>query len=702
MRFVKYAAAAIAALIVAFVTFVIVSDRLAQPSAPDPATLIAKAAYYNVHIVRDNFGVPHVFGHTDADVGFGIGFAHSEDDFATIQDVALATRGELAASEGPKAAVTDYLVRLFRVWETVDAHYAELPADVRRVVEAYADGVNYYAALHPDQVKAGLLPLTGKDIVAGFVFKTPFFYGLDTTLKDLTAPTKPNTKLPSGSNGLAVAPSRSADGATRLLVNSHQPYTGPVAWYEAVLQSDEGWHVAGGFFPGTPFMLHGHNEHLGWANTVNQPDLADVYRLTINPNNANQYLLDGKWRDFEKSDAAIRVKLFGPLIWTVHRDVLYSAQGPVLKTDHGVFAIRYAGMGEFRQVVQYYRLNKARNRDEWLAAMRLQALPSINYLYADEKGNIGYVYNGQFPVRKPGFDWKHILPGDRSDLIWHSYVAFDKIPQLWNPKSGFVFNSNNTPFQATAPQDDLKPADFPDWMGIQTNMTNRAYRALETFGADPAITAANFRKYKYDLAYSTKSDIAKEILEIEAIHPGNDADLKQAQAILAHWDRRTDIHNRGAALAVLMGMRVAPEEEGGPRKEEPLPALREAMAVLKQHFGRLDPEWGQVNRFRRGKYDLPIDGGPDVYRAVYGKPQDDGTLTAVDGDTFIMFVTWDKNGKLSSDSIHQFGSATLDKTSKHYDDQVPLFVAMKTKPVLFTREELAGHIEADYKPGQPH
>jgi acyl-homoserine-lactone acylase len=701
MRIFKWAALSLAAVVILGLAAVIASDRMAQPSPPDPATLIARAAHYNVHIVRDNFGVPHVFGHSDADVGFGIGFAHSEDDFATIQDVALATRGQLAASEGVDAATTDYLVHLFRVWETINARYeTDLPADVRRVVEAYADGVNYYAALHPDQVKPGLLPLTGKDIVAGFVFKTPFFYGLDDTLRKLTAPVP--AKLPSGSNGMAVGPSRSADGATRLLVNSHQPYVGPVSWYEAVLQSDEGWHVAGGFFPGTPFMLHGHNEHLGWANTVNDPDLADVYRLVINPANENQYRLDGKWRDFEKSDAAIRVKLFGPLIWTVHRDVLYSAHGPVLKTDHGVFAIRYAGMNEVRQVLQYYRLNKARNRDEWLAAMRLQALPSINYVYADEKGTIGYVYNGEFPLRRDGVDWKGILPGDRSDLIWHGYVPFDKIPQLWNPKSGFVFNSNNTPFQATAPEDDLKPSQFPAWMGIQTNMTNRAWRALETFGADPKIDAAHFRQYKFDLGYSVHADIAKEIAEVTAIDPGNDADLKQAQAILRAWDRRTDIHNRGTALAVLMGVRVAPEDEDGPRKEQPLPALREAMAVLKTHFGRLDPEWGQVNRFRRGTLDLPIDGGPDVYRAVYGKPQDDGTLTAVDGDTFIMFVTWDKDGKLSSQSIHQFGSATLNKNSKHYADQSPLFVAMKTKPVLFTWDQLKGHIEADYRPGRAH
>ena len=149
-----------------------------------------------------------------------------------------------------------------------------------------------------------------------------------------------------------------------------------------------------------------------------------------------------------------------------------------------------------------------------------------------------------------------------------------------------------------------------------------------------------------------------------------------------------------------MGVRAAPEEPGGPWKEKPLDALKDAMGILKTHFGRLDPEWGQVNRFRRGNVDLPIDGGPDVYRAVYGVQQDDGTLTAVDGDTFIMFVTWDKDGKLSSQSIHQFGSATLDKDSPHYADQSPLFVKMQLKPVWFTGDQLEGHVARDYRPGQ--
>ncbi|MEI9996437.1 MAG: acylase [Rhizomicrobium sp.] len=701
MRFVKYGALTLVVLVIVALTAIIVADRLAQPAPPDPAIFIARAARYDVHIRRDSWGVPHVLGKTDADVAFGLGFAHSEDDFATIQDVSLASRGMLAAVNGLKGATTDYLVHLFRVWENVNARYeTDLPPDVRRVVEAYADGVNYYAALHPEKVKGALLPLTGRDVVAGFVFKTPLFYGLDNTLRRLNAETggKPLPEI--GSNGLAVGPRRSADGATRLLVNSHQPYDGPVSWYEVVLESGEGWHVAGGLFPGSPFMLHGHNAHLGWANTVNDPDLADIYKLVINPANENQYRLDGKWRDFEKSDAAIRVKLLGPLYWTFHRDVLWSAQGPVFKTDHGVFAVRFAGMNEIRQVLQYYRLNKARDLAEWKAAMRLQALPSINYVYADEHGTIGYVYNAEFPVRKEGVNWRGFLPGDRSDLIWHAYLPFEKIPQIWNPKSDFVFNSNNTPFQATAPQDDLKPSDFSPTLGIQTNMTNRAMRALETFGADPSITPEEFRRYKFDLSYSAHSPVTRMIAEVLAADPGDDADLKQAQRILRSWDRRTDIHSRGAALAVLMGVRAAPERENGPWKEKPLVALKEAIGILKAHFGRLDPEWGQVNRFRRGKLDLPVDGGPDVYRAVYGTQQDDGTLTAVDGDTFIMFVTWDRQGKLSSQSIHQYGSATLDVNSPHYADQTPLFVKMQMKPVWFTEDALKGHIARDYRPGQ--
>jgi acyl-homoserine-lactone acylase len=704
MRYLKIGTAALVALLLVGLAALITEDWLSQPPSPARETLIAQAAHYHARIQRDHYGVPHISGPTDPDVAFGLGFAHSEDDFATIQEAALTARGQLAGVEGAKGAVTDYLVRLLKVHETVASQYdTVLPSDARAVLQAYADGVNYYAALHPDKVDRGLLPMTGQDVAAGFVFRTPFFYGLDHVIGQIMAPPPkaPQTamlaSLPIGSNGIAIAASKSADGATRLLVNSHQPYVGQVAWYEAVLDSGQGWHVAGGFFPGSPFMLHGHNAHLGWANTVNAPNLSTVYRLDVNPANPDQYRLDGQWKNFEKADAAIRIKIWGPLIWTVHRPLLWSVQGPVFSTDHGVFAVRYAGMGEARQSLQYYRLNRAANRDEWLAAMRLQALPSINYIYADEKGNIGYVYNGEFPVRAEGRDWAQVQPGDRSDLIWHGYLPFEREPQIWNPTSGYVFNSNNTPFQATGAQDALKPENFNPSMGIQTGMTNRAYRVQETFGVDPAITDESFRAYKFDIAYSERSDFARQIAEVIQLDPGSDPDLSAAQALLKGWDRHTNIASRAAALAVLMGTEAA-HSDSHP-DVPPIEALRHAITTLKTHFGRIDPEWGEVNRIRRGALDLPIDGGPDTYRAVYGVAQANGTLTAAAGDTFIMFVTWDKTGALSSDSISQFGSATLDTHSPHYADQTPLFVAMKTKPVLFTAAQLAGNVEADYPPG---
>lgn len=678
----------------------LIVDLPNRPGKADTKALIARADRYDVQIRRDDWGVPHILGKTNADAAFGLAFAHAEDDFATIQEVTLATRGKLAAQNGLKAAPTDYIVSLLGVWKAVDAGYeTQLPLDVRAVLEAYADGINLYGAQHPDQVAPGLLPVSGKDIAAGFVFKTPFFYGLDAELKRLND--LPADPTPKGSNGVAVAPSRSTDGATRLLVNSHQPFTGAVAWYEAVVESGEGWHVAGGFFPGSPFMLHGHNADLGWANTVNKPDLIDTYRLTINPKNKNQYRLDGAWKDFERSEAKMRVKLWGPFHVTVNKPVLRSVHGPVMETKAGLFALRFAGMDEVRQPLQYWRLNLARNADEWRAAMTLQALPSINYIYADRTGTVAYVYNGLFPNRPDvkGVNWQGELPGDRSDLIWQGYLPFDRVPQLWSPNGGLVFNANNTPFRATPDGEGLDPRSFAPSMGIQTDMTNRSWRELETFATDTSITPEEFLTYKFDITYSPRSRVAAIVREVLAMR-GGDADLKAAQTLLQGWDFRADVKSRAAALAIGTAWLVdVGPRDGGPHPDT-LTALRQTMADLKKHFGRIDPEWGEVNRLVRGDVNLPVNGGPDTLRAIYGEPGKDGRLTAVAGDTYIMVVSWDRAGKLSSQSIHQFGSATLDARSKHYADQAPLFVAHRFKPVWFTEAQLKGHIVETYRPGK--
>lgn len=659
-----------------------------------------QARDYDVRIRRDEWGVPHVKGKTDADVAYGLAWAQCEDDFATVQEAVFTARGRLAELNGPAGLESDYLVALQDVAGAVQRGYGGLPADLRSVLEAYAAGINAHAAKHPDKTVAGLGRVTGQDLVAGTTYRGPTFYGLDDLFRRTMRSTSTKTaaveeKIEIGSNGVAVGPKRSADGATRLLVNSHQPYTGALAWYEAVLQSDQGWHVAGGFFPGSPFMLHGHNAHLGWASTVNNPDLADVYQLTVNPADRDQYRLDGAWKRFESGWVELKVKRPGGTLETVRREVTRSVHGPVVRTDHGVFAIRFAGLGEVRQNGQYFAMNKARSLAEWKAAMARGVLPSINYVYADAKGNVGYVHNGRYPVRKAGVDWSGVVPGDRSALIWTAQLPFAQVPQVWNPKGGWTFNANNTPFQATDAADNLKPEAYPKTLGLQTNMTNRAMRALETYGADPSITAEEFEAYKYDLAYSDTSDLGKAVALLLSVPAGSDADLAAAQALFRGWDRRTNVDSRAAPLAVLTVTRLV-QSPGKP----PLEVLKTVMGELRARFGRIDPTWGEVNRIRRGTVDLPIDGGPDIFRAVYGRPDADGRLKALAGDTFVMFVTWDRDGRLSSKSIHQFGSATLDAASPHYADQTPLFAKMQTKPVLFTEEQLAGHIRRDYRPGE--
>ncbi len=434
------------------------------PENPKFASLSADAARYDAEVIRDKWGVPHIFGKRDADTSFGLAYAHAEDDFETIQEVVAATRGVLARYRGADAASTDYVVSLLNVWPTMKESYAAgVPADVKAIADAYAAGINLYAAEHPDATWAGLAPFRGEDVVAGFIFKTPFFYGLDKVLQGLfegdinrdvasaasqaisLAPTDkthaftmaPKVDAELGSNAIAVSAERGGDDITRLLINSHQPLTGPVAWYEAHLSSEEGLNITGGLFPGTPLILHGFNDAIGWANTVNHIDLSDVYVLTRNPDNPLQYKLDDQWVDFEVEEITLPVKLFGPFAYPAKRQLLRSKHGgPVVEREGATFALRYTGMGEVRQLEQYYRLNQAQGLEDFMAAMSMNALPSINYVYADKDNNVAFIHNAQYPNRAEGWDWTKDLPGDRSDLIWQGYRSFAQVPKLINPQTG--------------------------------------------------------------------------------------------------------------------------------------------------------------------------------------------------------------------------------------------------------------------------
>jgi len=673
-----------------------------QPTSIDHQQFIDAAQNYKARIIRDDFGVPHVYGERDMDVAFGLAYAHSEDDFSTIQDIILVVRGMMSAKNGMDSAVTDYLIQWMNVWGQVDSQYLEMiPKETRDVIDAYAAGVNLYAAEHPDEIDPWLLPVHGKDVVAGFVFKTPLFYGLDSTIaaladgqlgtgldksKHLEVTTKVQPEI--GSQGIAINRNRSSDNAVRLLVNSHQPLTGPVAWYEARLKSNEGIDMVGGTFPGSPFILNGSGPALGWSSTVNKPDLIDIYRLKINPDNENQYWLDGKWFELEQKSAAIKIKLFGPLYWTVNEPIFYSAHGPVMKFDHGVYALRWAGMNEIRQTSFFHKLNRAKTIDAFKRALAMNAMPSINYVYADSDGNIAHFYNAMMPDRsaEPNIDWQSILPGDNSALIWDSYVKAVELPRTVNPLSGAVFNANNTPFVSSDGDGAPISNNFPQWMGVELQMTNRAHQILSHLKRFGEIDATTFHDIKMNLDYDPQS---LPIIELNSFlsaglpsELSQNEDYQRAYQHLKSWDLRTNIDNKHAALGVLTLYPLINHHTFGFATMDMVDSFKLAVDSLLQHHGKIDVTWGMVNRLVRGQQSWPMSGGPDILRAVYGWPlSNEGTLEANTGDSYIQFSTWPENDSYQVSSINTYGAAMTRPESKHYADQSPLFAAGKERIV---------------------
>ena len=703
-----------------------------QPGPPPPSRK------YIADITRDEFGVPHIHGKSDPDVAFGVAYAHAEDDFSTLQDVVAMTRGRYGAIAGQDGASVDFAYHWLGARATAHNHYAELPADVRQVLDAYASGLNRFAAQHPGEVKlARLFPVNGEDIATGFALRQPFFFGLDRVLGPLVkgepmlpehGPSLTGKPLPdaahgggdqvvpepamplplpmgavaesSGSNAFAISPQRSGDGVTRLFSNSHQPYRGGVAWYELQIDSDSGWHFAGATFPGSPYPFLGHNENLGWTNTVNRADLIDVYKLNLSSDGEHYFLsrrsgaMEGIVLPRELTHRTVWLPVrFGPLILPVPR-VIWNAPliGPVIKNADGAFAVRYAGIDNIQSLEQYYRITKAQDFAQWQTAMALQGVPATNFIYADKAGNIADWYNAKIPDRRPGPDYRHVIELVNADAVWDKSIPFASYPHLINPASGFLFNSNNTPLVAAGPGSELNPATIPAIWGVETDMTNRARRAVKLLSEPGPITRDRLLAIKFDTGYERAGYVAFMLDGIARLDLRSDPQLAKAQALLGTWDLKADGQGPADALAVM----VLEEGMAASYNLRPMHDLRtelaKAAAHLIKHFGRLDPPLGDVIRIRQGSVDLPNDGGGDTLRAATTWNVDpDGRLSIKHGDSFVMLIEWGKDGTVHSESIQPYGAATTRKNDPHYADQAALFVAHKFKPVWFTRAEVAAH-----------
>ncbi|MFN4023813.1 MAG: penicillin acylase family protein [Hyphomonas sp.] len=643
---------------------------------------IAPPAPYRIE--RDAYGVPTIYGETDAATAFGLAYAHAEDDFATIQRQVLAVRGELGAVDGRAGAEADYFGKLIDVKGQLAAGIGAVSPQAREMAQAYADGLNLYAARHPRQVlRRQVFPITGEDVIGGFVLVSPLFFGVDDTVSRLFS----GRDLPPdggseerGSNAFAFAPHRTADQSTILVSNSHQPWEGAAAWYEARVASGEGWSMQGALFPGSPVILMGHNEHLGWTNTVNRADLVDVYELVLDKT-GKRYRLDGAWQALEHRHVWLKVKM-GPVTVPVRQSVWGSVHGPVIKNGKGAFAIRYAGFGETRQFEQYYRLNRTENLAEWREVMAMQAIPATNFIYADRLGNIAFLYNVRLPKRDPAIDWSGLLPGDDSALIWTEYEPPERIPFLINPYSGYIVNANNTPWLATEPEDDMGPGDYPGLVGVETWETNRILRAKSLLEGGGLFDDARIHQIKFDKGYERTSRLGEAFLAAVA-----DARAASSQAeavmLLDEWDWTLEGEGAADSLALIVKQEL---QWTLYRREDPR-AGREIVADaadhLRRHFGRLDVPYTDFVRLRRGLSDYPLAGGPEALRALMFRPDADGRYVAVGGDSFIMTVKWPKYGAPETQTIYPFGAAMGRPDSAHYADQAEMFSqeAFKVSPL---------------------
>lgn len=656
-----------------------------------------------IDIVRDSFGVPHIFAKTDREVAYGLAWAEAEDDFKSMQEVILPAKNRMASVQGKKGAAGDYAFALFRCKEITEEKWNTLTPEFLKLVDGYTQGLNDYAKKHPEEIlDKKIFPVTAKEYVASSVFALTIFNGADQALfrifnnAEWEAP-ELNKK---GSNSAAVNPAKTTTGEAFLLINAHQPNTGPQAFYEAHICSEEGLNVLGGLLAGGPCILHGVNENLGWAHTVNYCDRLDEYQLEMNPDNLLQYRFEGQWIDLEVK--TIRLKIKGIPI-KVKRKIYWSKYGATMKNKQGFFSIRLGANMKIGVLDQWYQMNRAKNFTEFYAALNRQELSMFNIMYADKYDSIFYINNGLIPVRDSSmnYNWKRTLPGNTSKTLWTSFRKESELPQYINPKSGFLFNTNHSPFLATAAADNLNPASFPKTDGWELYHLNRSVRFLELFPKEEKLSYEKFKQIKFDrqlpatLQYMYRIDSMFLLNENE--YPG----LASLITTFKNWNKRGDADNKGAAIFLLTYEHLKKSLQGqAPRlitKQEAIETYTHVNDYMQTNFGRTDLVLGDIQKLVRGDREWPLGGFPDLLSPQWTEPYAKGKLKSIGGDGLIMFVRFSKDALPKIETINMYG-ASAKPGNKHFDDQVKMYLQQKTKTMTLDKAAVYKNAERIYHP----
>ena len=659
-----------------------------------------------IEIIRDNYGVPHIYAPTDAEVAYGFAWAQAEDHFKLIQEAYLAGNGLLGKRIGLKAAGADFLTQLIQSEEIVNELYGTLDKKFITLTEAFAAGLNAYAKKHPKEIlEKKLFPLTVKKLLRYTQLQLFISNGADKLVSgiinnSLSWPYKIEEDS-KGSNLIAISRNRTGSDETFLAINTHQPLEGPTSWYEAHLVSEEGTNIIGAAFPGTPCILTGANEYLGWTHTVNYPDKADVYALEMHPKKKNVYMVDGKPFTLEKYKAKLTLKFLGINI-AIKKKFYKSIFGPTLKNKTGFYSVRTPSTTNITAIEQWWKMNKATNFSEFYEALEMKALPGYNIGYADRNDTIFYISNGKIPIRAKGYDWTDVVPGNTSETLWNTYYDIKDLPQVVKPKSGFVYNANHSPFKSSSAADNPNPDDYAKEMNFETYDNNRSTRLLHLLEEEERIDYKRFKRIKYD--HQLPTPLQYNYMDLNPLFDMNPSDYPEVSTLLSdiqNWDRITNPSSYGAGAYASLYYQLTPfyYQLGKDRvftKEALYEALKITKAHLKTYFNAERIQLGEFQHLVRGNKELPIFGLPDVVTAMKGVPYKDGKIKITHGESYIGLVRFTP-AKTYYESVISFGNSRRPE-SPHYTDQMELYSNFETKTMSFDRSEVMKTAKKVYAP----
>lgn len=658
----------------------------------------------NIQIARDQYGVPHILAKTDAEVAYGLAWAQCEDQFKTLQELMAACKGMLGEIKGKDGIIADFGIKFMGLQEIVSEKYdQEVTGAFKQYLESFVAGVNAYAALHPEEVLlAELFPIHGRDVLVGYLLGNieVSHAGQDlakilngSMIKDL------NSEAPKGSNAIAISKQKTTDNKTYLAINSHQPLEGWYSWYEAHLVSEEGLNILGGTFAGGICIFHGANENLAWAHTVNHADFSDVYALEMHPTKENFYRFDNEWLQLKEKTYTAWYQLAGPIKFPVSKTIYESVYGPTFKTEQGTFSWSFVVGRSIKGAEQWLRMNKANNFPEFKRALEMRGIAALNIVYADRFDSIYYLSNGSFPVRNPAYDWSGVLPGNTSETLWSDeLVSLDSLPQVLNPKEGWVFNTNNTPYSATDSLSNFRETTLNKVMGYQSEglENNRSSRFLELIAQYDSLSYADFKKIKYDNQYPAKM-ITPKALNLEMLmhlDANKYPDIAAAISQLSQWNRKSDLDNETAALFIITWLeidRIRSTEGRNVRygtitEDDCVAGIRKASKELLEKYENLRVPLRKVQRLIRGDINMPMAGMPDVLAAMYSKEHTDGTYKAFAGESYIELVRFGEHG-VEIESVNTYGSSEKPESS-YYTSEMSMFATQQLKKMSLDKKEV--------------